>query len=301
MKNILVTGGTVFVSKTVAKYFRDKGENVYVLNRNNHEQLDGVRLIEADRFALGDKLRAYQFDVIIDVNVYTKEDVELLLDAVDEVNDYILVSSSAVYPETNPQPFSENQQVGANSIWGKYGTDKIEAENYLLSRVPQAYILRPPYLCGAMNNLYREAFVFQCAMLDRPFYVPGNGEMKLQFFDVEDFARFMEVLLEKKPENRIFNVGFQEAISVNEWVRICYEVVGKKVEIKNVDEDIFIRNYFSFANYEYCLDVTRQMELMPTLKSLEQSMKESFAWYLDNSDKVASKEYMKYIDEKLSK
>jgi nucleoside-diphosphate-sugar epimerase len=40
MKKILVTGGTVFVSKIVAKYFAsNKFKNeyqVYVLNRNNH-------------------------------------------------------------------------------------------------------------------------------------------------------------------------------------------------------------------------------------------------------------------------
>lgn len=30
--NILVTGGTVFASRYTAEYFRDKGNNVYVLN-----------------------------------------------------------------------------------------------------------------------------------------------------------------------------------------------------------------------------------------------------------------------------
>ena len=32
MKRILVTGGTVFVSKYVAKYFASKNYDVYVLN-----------------------------------------------------------------------------------------------------------------------------------------------------------------------------------------------------------------------------------------------------------------------------
>ena len=34
MKKVLVTGGTVFVSKFAAQYFVDKGYEVYVLNRN---------------------------------------------------------------------------------------------------------------------------------------------------------------------------------------------------------------------------------------------------------------------------
>ena len=35
MRRILVTGGTVFVSRFVANYFAQKGDDVYVLNRNS--------------------------------------------------------------------------------------------------------------------------------------------------------------------------------------------------------------------------------------------------------------------------
>lgn len=300
-RNVLVTGGTIFVSRTMAQYFRDKGDQVYVLNRNTHAQPEGVILIEADRNEIGDKLRGYNFDAIIDVNAYTEEDVEDLLDAVDQVNDYVLISSSAVYPETNEQPFSEEQITGPNSIWGDYGTNKIAAEKLLSERVPDAYIIRPPYLCGAGNNLRREAFVFQCAMMDRPFYVPGNGEMKLQFFDVADLAKFIDLLLIKKPENKVFNVGNKVGISVNDWVKICYGLLGKEPEIRNVDNSHYIRNYFPFNDYEYILDTAKQESVMKELKPLKKSMEESFEWYKSNSEKVVKKEYIKYIDEEIER
>lgn len=38
MRKILVTGGTVFVSKYVAEYYMSQGDKVYVLNRNTREQ-----------------------------------------------------------------------------------------------------------------------------------------------------------------------------------------------------------------------------------------------------------------------
>lgn len=82
---------------------------------------------------------------------------------------YVLLSSSAVYPETAFRPFAEETAPGPNRFWGGYGLGKIAAEQALHRRVPQAYILRPPYLYGPMNNLYREAFVFDCARLGRPF------------------------------------------------------------------------------------------------------------------------------------
>ena len=57
MKKILVTGGTVFVSRYIAEYYVAKGCDVYVLNRNSKEQSKGVTLIEADRHNLGEILR----------------------------------------------------------------------------------------------------------------------------------------------------------------------------------------------------------------------------------------------------
>lgn len=172
MKKVLVTGGTAFVSRYVAEYYVKKGMDVYVLNRNSRKQPKGVRLIEADRRRIGDRLRTYHFDAVLDITAYTAEDIHSLLDALGSYDRYIMLSSSAVYPEYEKQPFTEETPVGKNKFWGSYGTGKIEAERALRGRDPKAYILRPPYLYGPLNNVYREAFVFDCAMAKRPFSCP---------------------------------------------------------------------------------------------------------------------------------
>ena len=294
MKKILVTGGTVFVSRYIAEYYVKKGDEVYVLNRNNRLQSEGVILIEADRHNLGDCLKDKHFDVVM-------EDVNLLLDALGSFDDYILISSSAVYPETETQPFTEETAVGANKFWGKYGTNKIDVENVLQKRVPNAYILRPPYLYGPMNNVYREAFCFDCAMADRKFYLPKDGSMKLQFFHVKDLCRFIDSIMKKKPAQHIFNVGNEEMVSIKEWIDLCYEAAGKEPEFVNVYDDIEQRNYFSFYNYEYYLDVSKQKELLPQTEDLKAGLSECFKWYGGNQDKVNKKPYFEFIDENLIK
>ena len=300
MKTILITGGTVFASRFAAEYFAAKDFDVTVLNRNTKPQPRGASLIEADRHALGDCLRGRHFDAILDITAYTGEDVAALLDSGVAFDDYILISSSAVYPETLPQPFNEEMPTGENKIWGIYGANKIAAEQVLQNRVPNAYILRPPYLYGPMNNVYREAFVFDCAMEDRKFYLPKDGGMKLQFFHVEDLCRFMELLLEKHPAQRIYNVGNREAVSVREWVTLCYRTVGKEVEFVSVPADVEQRRYFSFYDYEYYLDVAKQHALMPETKPLEAGLKESLAWYRDNRNCVNRKPMLQFIDENLT-
>ena len=296
---ILVTGGTVFVSKFVASYFVSKDYEVYVLNRNTKPQVDGVNLICADRNSLKDTLKSYSFDAIVDVCGYNRMDIENLLNGLNPVEKYIFISSSSVYPETNVQPFKENQPIGKNRIWGDYGFNKVQAEQYLLSRYPNAYILRPPYLYGPMQNLYREPFVFECALQNRKFYIPKDGSMKLQFFHVEDLCKIIEAILENSPKEHILNVGNDDIIDINTFVEMCYQVVGSKLEKVYIHNYGNQRNYFSFYDYEYILDVSNQNEILSNTISLKEGLKQSFDWYINHKDDVVRKDYIKFIDKNL--
>lgn len=296
MKKILITGGTVFVSRYAAQYFVDKGYEVYVVNRNSRPQVPGVKLIETDRHDLGDKLKYIYFDVVADITAYNAEDITDLCDSLGSFGQYIMISSSAVYPEYGDQPFREDSERALNRYWGSYGTDKIAAEDALLDRVSDAYILRPPYIYGPMNNVYREAFVFDCARADRPFYLPGDGGMKLQFFHVKDLCILMERVIEEKPETHIMNVGNVEQVTIKDWVTMCYAFFDKIPAFVNVSEDIEQRNYFSFYNYEYYLDVQQQNKIYPETISLEDGLKECAEWYVENESEVGKKSYMEYID-----
>ena len=299
MKKIVVTGGTTFVSRYVANYFVNSEYEVYVLNRNSKSQVTGVKLITGDRHNLGDILKGIHFDIVADITAYNAQDIVDLYNALDSFEQYIMISSSAVYPEYGVQPFLEDSEKNLNKFWGKYGTDKIEAEEALLERVPDAYILRPPYLYGPMNNVYREAFVFDCARADRKFYLPKDGEMKMQFFHVRDLCKLMEVIIASKPSEHILNVGNSEVISIKDWVTKCYACFDKIPSFVNVYDDIEQRNYFSFYNYEYCLDVQRQQKIYKETISMEEGLRESAEWYLENESDVNKKPYFDYIDTNL--
>lgn len=296
MKKILVTGGTTFVSKYVAKYFVEKNYEVYVLNRNSKSQVEGVKLIVGDRHNLGDKLKQMYFDIVVDVTAYNETDIIDLYNALGQFEQYIMISSSAVYPEYGVQPFVEDSETAENKFWGKYGTEKIAAEKSLLERVSNAYILRPPYLYGPMNNVYREAFVFDCAIANKKFYLPNDGKMKLQFFHVKDLCKLMEVIILTEPTDHIMNVGNAQAISIKDWVIKCYACFNKIPVFKNVYGSIEQRNYFSFYNYEYYLDVQRQQKIYAETISLDEGLMESAKWYLENENEVKKKPFFDYID-----
>lgn len=52
----------------------------------------------------------------------------------------------------------------------------------------------------------------------KKFYLPKDGEMKLQFFHINDLCRFIDVMLKNKSEQHIFNVGNKELVSIHEYI-----------------------------------------------------------------------------------
>lgn len=295
---MLVTGGTVFVSRYIAEYFANTGNDVYVLNRNTKPQLPNVKLIECNRKNINGQLNSLHFDAVIDVTAYTSDDINTLLDGLERFDNYVMISSSAVYPETLELPFKETDECGKNKFWGDYGINKIAAETALKMRVPNAYILRPPYLYGEYNNIYREAFVFDCAERNMPFYLPKDGTMPLQFFHVQDLCEFIEALLIVQPTQKIYNVG-NAPVTIKEWVANCYSAVGKTPTFINVSGDIEQRSYFPFYDYAYVLGTAAQNEIMPELLPLEKGLKRAYEWYKNNKGTVKHKNYLEYIERNL--
>lgn len=294
--DILVTGGTVFVSRYIAKYFKDLGNTVYVLNRGNHEIPDGVIHIKGDRGSLGDILKSHSFDVVID-DGYTLDDVKNLHEALGGFKTYIFISSSAVYKDTNVLPFKESDEIGYNSYWKDYGLNKIAAEEYINKNIKNSYIIRPPYLYGPMNNIYREAFIFECIENNLPIYIPKNGKMPLQFFLILDLAKFILEIIRNNPKNRIYNVGNKEIVDINTWVKECFYVLGKSPKMIYVNEDINQRDYFPFLDYSYILDTNKQDELLKDLTPLSIGLRESYLWYSKNKDKIRRKPLIDFINQ----
>jgi len=137
---------------------------------------------------------------------------------------------------------------------------------------------------------------FECALRKRKFYLPGEGKMGMQFFYIKDLCRMIDAIIEKKPQQHIFNVGNEEMISIYDWVKLCYQIVETPLEVVNVSEELEQRSYFSFHNYEYQLDISGQKALLGETTDLEKGLRESFLWYREHKEEVNVKEYFAYID-----
>jgi len=265
LKEILVIGGSGFVGKALIPMLLGAGHLVTVLNRGNHK-MTGVLQIVADR----DDQKAMskltsEFDVVIDTSGYTKRQVETALSVFGKAaNRWIHLSSAAVYSEKSDGLATEDDPLGGDPIWGEYGVDKSEADEFLIEAVDaKLAILRPPYLYGPNNTNDRETFIWSRVLSGRPIIYPGNGSALFQFLHVEDLAAIITHLVDAEFENcAVYNIAEPETMNAETWAKRLAKLLGGNLKLVSGDihaAGITARKYFPFRDYPCALDVRKFM------------------------------------------
>ena len=198
---VLVIGGTEFISLHLVRALLRDGHRVAVLNRGrNPARLPaGVRTIVCDRTdhaALRKTLASERCDALVDIAYAPTSgaDVEALVDALDgRVGHAVFVSTGRVHDHALPIPYHEDTP--RNLYWGDYARNKIAGEDVLMRRWRErrlpVTIVRPTHVYGPLNTRNNETFFFDRLVRNRPILVPGAGGWLRQFGHVEDLADAM--------------------------------------------------------------------------------------------------------------
>lgn len=306
-KNILVLGGSYFIGRRIVEDLLSAGFSVSTLNRGTKSYVEcRVKQIHCDRNdenAVREALHGEKFDAVIDVSGLNRRQVSTVCSALGCVPMYVFISSSAVYDVDNCKaPFKETDKLGWNRFWTFYGTDKIEAENFLRETYAASgsslVLLRPPYMYGENNYAYRESFVYDHILSGRPILLPGDGSAKIQFCYTGDLARLILcILATPKAGEQILNVGSRKPVSFLEWVALCEKVSGKTVEKVPFDYRAYgcsEREFFPFFDYDNVLDVSRSTAFGVSETPLEEGFLRAYQWYCENTEAIERKQ--KIID-----
>jgi len=314
IKRVLVMGGSYFIGKKIVDVLLDNGYSVYILNRgtreNNNEKVINLKCDRNDAEQMNTILSKYLFDIVIDVSALNQPQVEILYNSLNKENLKMLVfiSSSAVYDvEKFSIPYREETPLKENKYWTSYGTNKIEAENFLIekfqNRQEKLIILRPPYVYGENNYSQRESLIFEHICNDKPIIIPNNGSVYLQFIYTTDLANIILNLINTKLHKiSIFNVGNKKPITIKEWIECCSKVVGKNAKIIEYDYNNYNRNerdFFPFFNYDNVLDISKINEFYDKETDYETGLKNAFEWYCKNARNIIFKENVTENEEKI--
>ncbi|MEG2289063.1 MAG: NAD-dependent epimerase/dehydratase family protein [Clostridium sp.] len=318
MKNILILGGSYFIGKAIVEDLLNVDSNykIYTLNRGSRKVEDTrITNIVCDRNNLEnmkEALREYNFHYVIDVSALDKIQLEILHEAINykELEKFIFISSSAIYDIGICKiPINEDDKMGENRYWGSYGTNKIQAEEFLIDKFKntntELVILRPPYVYGENNYAAREGFIFHHIINERAILIPNEGETKIQFIYSKDLAKIVSVFLKKQSGNiSVYNVGNSATVTFNEWIELCERAANKSAIKKHFyyeNKGYGERDFFPFFNYDNVLDVSDIHEIFLEETSMVEGLKYCYKWYLDNRNMVNIKENVTENEEEIYK
>jgi len=306
--NCLVIGGTQFIGRALVAELLKAGHKVSVLHRKPKHAL-GRRVgnIVADRNdpkSMKTALAGKSFDVVFD-HVYdwergtTAAHIEGTIRAISgNLQRYIFVSSVAAYGDGLNH--HEADALAPDDALELYVRNKAMSERTLFRMHARSGLpvvtLRPPFVYGAHNPLYREAYFWDRLRAGRSIIMPGDGRRLMQFVYVQDLVRAsMAAMNTPAAIGHAFNIANPKPVSQMELVELLGKVCRKPVEFVRIPRGQITRAgghpmgpkmYFGiYLDMPPITQITAKAQRILKFKStdFESGLKETYKWYLRHS------------------
>jgi len=226
-----------------------------------------------------------------------------LIDAAlkNEVDKFIFLGSSCIYPKFAPQPLKEeylltdtleptNEWYAIAKIAGvkacqairrQYGKDFVSLMPTNLYGPFDNFDLETSHVLPAMIRKFHEAKLKeQKTGVSEPVELWGTGSPKREFLYVDDLAEAVLHSLEQTLEEHLYNVGTGEDLSIKSLAELIQKITGHQGEI-HWDKDK------PDGTPRKLLDVTKlNQEGWKHKVELEEGIHKTYKWYLNNIDKI---------------
>eukprot|EP00897_Mesotaenium_endlicherianum_P001622 jgi/Mesen1/1488/ME000132S00432 len=240
-KKILMMGGSRFIGVYLARLLVKAGHEVTLFTRGKApvtQQIPGesdeeyqeyaskVKHLKGDRTdieGLKAALSDSGFEVVYDINGREAADVEPILDALPNLDQYIFCSSAGVYLKSDQLPHREEDAVDQKSRH----KGKLDTEALLQARNVRWTSVRPVYIYGPLNYNPVEEWFFHRLKAGRPIPVPTPGLQITQLGHVVDLARaFVAVLGNEKAIGQVYNISGPKYATFDGIAKACAKAGG---------------------------------------------------------------------------
>jgi 2'-hydroxyisoflavone reductase len=197
-KRVLVLGGTVYLSRTIARMAVERGHRVTVAARGTSgEPPEGAEFVPVDRGSPegAGALRGREFDAVFDV-ARLPAHVGPVLDALAEgAGHWSFVSTISVYARNDvatPDLLEPTAPDSADPDVALYGASKVACERLVRERLgDRALITRPGLIVGPGDPVDRLGYWPLRFSEGGEVLAPGGKDRPVQWIDVEDYAAWL--------------------------------------------------------------------------------------------------------------
>lgn len=253
---VLFIGGTGIISTAVSKVVIERGIDLYVMNRGNHNDIlpQEVTVLQADIYnkeQVQAAIQGHKFDAIVQWIAFTvdhvKRDVELFKDYTTQ---YIFISSASAYQKPLPfLPVTEEMPLD-NPYW-EYSKNKQLCEEYLLSQQSDAFhvtIIRPSHtynekmLISQLKSHRHPYTMIHRIRQGKPIIIPDQGMQLWTLTYNADFAEaFVDVLGNPKTYGDYYHLTSDKVYTWERINEMIAEAIGVTAHVVYIPWDrIFI-------------------------------------------------------------
>lgn len=226
-----------------------------------------------------------------------------LMDAAhkNNVEKFIFLGSSCIYPKHAPQPLKEEYLLTApleptnewyaiakiagvktmEAIRKQYGKDFVSLMPTNLYGIKDNFDLQTSHVLPAMIRKFHEAKEkSEKTGISEPVELWGTGNPKREFLFVDDLAEAIIFVMENKLEESLYNVGSGEDLSLKEVALRVQKIIGHQGEIiwDTSKPDGTPRKVMEVSKL-------KKMGWSPKI-TLEQGIEETYQWFLENREKI---------------
>ncbi|MXR51189.1 NAD-dependent epimerase/dehydratase family protein [Halovenus sp. WSH3] len=253
MDDALIIGGTRFIGRHLVDELLDAEYDVTLFNRGtrenpfaDHNRVDHYTGDRTSGAALKEANEAVEPDLVVDCVAYYPGEVKLAVEAFEDVEAYVYVSSGAVYEpdvipkregETPLEPCSGEQAV--DDSHESYGPRKAEGDRIVFEAAENgvnAMSVRPTIVYGPHDYTGRyQYWVDRISEYDRVL-VPGDGTNIHHLVSVYNTVRAIRAVGENGTPGEAYNAGDHRVLTLQDLLEETAEAVGTDPEFVEVND-----------------------------------------------------------------
>jgi nucleoside-diphosphate-sugar epimerase len=321
-RRAFLLGGSGQTGRALIPRLRERGWEVVVGSRGEHELTPGVEHVQVDR-ADTDALRqalGVGADVLVDFVAFEQEHAEQLLALRELIGSLVVISTASVYtdregrtfdeaktPEQFPRfpiPISERDQPTVPPGDASYSTKKAAIEQVLLGQTDlPASLIRAGAIYGPGGSVREWYFVKRVLDGRRLVMLGDRGQSRFHSVSTENLAELIWLAAEH-PGRRVVNAGdpgpptlleISRAIAAalgHEWTEVLLPTLGEPCEtpwscprpvVLDMTEAAFEVGYRPVTTYERAVPATCEWLVEATKEHPWQELMPRMAEYLQDA------------------
>ncbi|MBI4891589.1 MAG: NAD-dependent epimerase/dehydratase family protein [Acidobacteria bacterium] len=303
----LIIGGTQFIGRHLVASLLKGGHDVTILHRrHSHDLGKKVANLQADRndpAAVQAAVNGKSFDAVFDLaydwerGTPAKAVSSLAHYLTGNIGRYIYMSSVAAYGDGLNH--HEGDALAADDHPDAYVRNKAQTERALF-RLHQRHgtpvvTIRPPFVYGPGNPIYREQFFWDRIRDKRALILPGDGRRLMQFVFVKDLvSACIRAVDAPNALGHAFNISNARPLTQAELIDAFFTSCGKTTPVVRIPRERILRcgghpmgpnlyfgMYFDLPPITMVISkAQRVLTFKPT--PFADGLKETYKWYVRN-------------------